>query len=320
MERTLKINRYDYNLTIMLTMLVTSALWLWLIYAMNFVSNSSINITLPRSHKTSYSIKWNNNEESKLKQEILAAQAEAKEEEKQRLKAQAENSARVNKMMYLLNNNEDNELMQEFCENKAVYSNYKMKELIDNYTKSRSALPSCYSFNDILLPVISEEDGRPNDYVSIIDLKDNISYDMNLNEPSGISKEDFIALMSSMKADRSDFFKENAEQIYDLCHNYQINEIFFCGLIAAESGWEINNAHRKKNNYISAMGSSGMICYGSKNEGLEEAAKLLHNNYLSEEGKYYHGATLEGVQKSFCSESPERWKGLVYGCMKLIVC
>ena len=317
---TLKINRYDYNLTILLTIFVTSAMWLWFIYATNITSERTISFTLPRDYTSSYLPRVNNKIESELKQQILAAQEEEKKEKEDRIKAETENSAIINEMMYKLNDNEDNELIQEFCQNKAVYSNYKMKEIVDNYTKSTASLPSCYSFHNAFFPVISEEDGKSNDYVSILDLKDNISYNMNLTEPSGISKEDFVALISSMKADKSDFFKENAEEIYDLCQNYQINEIFFCGLIAAESGWEITNSHRKKNNYISTMGSGGMICYSTKSEGLEEAAKLLHENYLTEGGKYYHGATIDGVQKSFCSESPQKWKGLVFSCMKLIVC
>ncbi len=152
-------------------------------------------------------------------------------------------------------------------------------------------------------------------YISIDEMT--ISKDMDLSKRCGISKEDFKILMANLKTDTSEFFKENSDIIYDLCEKYEINEIFFCGLIAAESGWNIESNHRNTNNYISMMSKGRLIRYSSTNEGLEAAAKLLHNNYLSSDGAYYHGATLSGVQKCFCPEST--WVKLVYNCMEQIV-
>ena len=152
-------------------------------------------------------------------------------------------------------------------------------------------------------------------YISIDEMT--ISKDMDLSKRCGISKEDFKILMANLKTDTSGFFKENSDIIYDLCEKYEINEIFFCGLIVAESGWDIASNHRNTNNYISMMSKGRLIHYSSTNEGLEAAAKLLHNNYLSSDGAYYHGATLSGVQKCFCPEST--WAKLVYNCMEQIV-
>ena len=52
--------------------------------------------------------------------------------------------------------------------------------------------------------------------------------------------------------------------------------------------------------------------------GLETAAKKLHDNYLSPSGRFYHGKTLSGVKKCFCPAS-DTWVSLVYGRMKQIV-
>ena len=71
-------------------------------------------------------------------------------------------------------------------------------------------------------------------YISIEEIT--ISKDMDLTKRCGISKQDFVELMENMKVDYTGFFAENAETIYDLCEEYELNEIFFCGLIAAESG------------------------------------------------------------------------------------
>ena len=59
--------------------------------------------------------------------------------------------------------------------------------------------------------------------VSISEVK--ISKSMDLTKRTGLSREDFIKLMSRVKADTSGFFEDNAGEIYDLCEEYNINEI-----------------------------------------------------------------------------------------------
>lgn len=160
------------------------------------------------------------------------------------------------------------------------------------------------------------EEAPETKYISIEEIK--ISKDMDLTIRCGISREDFIKLMQNMKVDYSGFFEKNAGIIYDLCEKYEINEIFFCGLIAAESGWNIASSHRNAHNYISMMSSKGLIRYSSEEEGLEAATKLLHNKYLTKGGSCYSGKTLSAVQKRFCPNS-STWVGLVFGCMKQVV-
>ena len=144
-----------------------------------------------------------------------------------------------------------------------------------------------------------------------------ISKTMDLTKRTGLSREDFIKLISGVKADTSGFFEQNAGKIYDLCEKYSINEIFFCGLISAESGWNIASNHRRTHNYISLMSNGKLISYSSLNEGLEVAAQKLHNNYLTPGGRFYHGKTLAGVKTCFCPSAT--WVDLVYGRMKQII-
>lgn len=153
-------------------------------------------------------------------------------------------------------------------------------------------------------------------YITIEEIK--ISRDMDLTRRCGISKEDFKILMTNLKPDTTGFFEKNSDTIYELCKKYEINEIFFCGLIAAESGWKIASSHRNSNNYVSMMSKGKLIKYATPEEGLEAAAKLLHNKYLTEGGSYYYGKTLSAVQKRYCPNS-STWVGLVYGCMNVII-
>lgn len=153
-------------------------------------------------------------------------------------------------------------------------------------------------------------------YIKIEDIK--ISKDMDLSVRSGITKQDFIELLKNLKKDKSGFFYKNSETIYDLCEKYQLNEIFFCGLIAGESGWSISANHRTKCNYISMMYKGSLIKYDTPKEGLEAAAKLLHKSYLSEDGIYYSGKTLKDMQKMFCPDVSS-WEDLIYSCMEQII-
>lgn len=144
-----------------------------------------------------------------------------------------------------------------------------------------------------------------------------ITKGMDLTKRTGLSKEDFKKAIKNLKQDTSKFFYNNADTIYDLCEKYQINEIFFCGLISAESGWNIAGNHRRTHNYISLMSKGKLIQYSSTKEGLEVAAKKLHYNYLTPGGKFYGGKTLAGVKKKFCPSST--WVDLVYGRMSQVM-
>lgn len=144
-----------------------------------------------------------------------------------------------------------------------------------------------------------------------------ISKNMDLTKRTGLSKEQFKLVMKNLKQDTSKFFYNNADTIYEVCEKYQINEIFFCGLISAESGWNIAGNHRRTHNYISLMSKGKLIKYFSTKQGLEVAAQKLHNNYLTPGGKFYGGKTLYGVKKKFCPSGT--WVDLVYGRMSQVM-
>ena len=161
-----------------------------------------------------------------------------------------------------------------------------------------------------------ENETESEQYKSIDQIK--ISKNMDLTERTGVSKEDFVSLISRVKQDSTKFFYNNSETIYDLCVEYDINEIFFCGLISAESGWNIASNHRKTYNYISLMVNGKLKQFSSIEDGLEQAAKTLHDKYLTPGGKFYSGKTLAGVKVKFCPNS-STWTSLVYGRMKQII-
>ena len=66
------------------------------------------------------------------------------------------------------------------------------------------------------------------------------------------------------------------------------------------------------------MSHSGLIRFSSVEDGLESAARTLHDNYLTPSGRFYYGSTLSGVKTRFCPASPT-WVNLVYGRMEQVL-
>lgn len=205
------------------------------------------------------------------------------------------------------------EIQEVSLEEKEVDRKIEATSRSGNYRMSTS---QTIETNNTSEDVVEEKVEETKQYKSIEEIE--ISKNMDLTITTGISKEDFKKLMKNLKCDTSGFFYKNSDTIYDLCQKYELNEIFFCGLIAGESGWNISSNHRNKCNYISMMSKGKLIRYATPEEGLEAAAKLLHNKYLSEGGAYYSGKTLANVQKIFCPNS-STWVNLIYGCMKQVI-
>lgn len=154
-------------------------------------------------------------------------------------------------------------------------------------------------------------------YKSIEEVK--ISRDMNLTETTGLSREDFCELLANFQNDYAGFYERNAGLIWDLSQEYQVNEIFLCGVFALESYYGSNKSHMDAHNYGSMMNGHGkLISYESDAEGIEANYKLFANSYLSSEGKYYKGVTLDSVGDTYCPPTKDcpSWAGKVYCCMQ----
>lgn len=206
------------------------------------------------------------------------------------------------------------EAKQETTQKEEVAENFESRNSEESQITSRHLVSK--RNQSLEKEILSKEEIKEEQYTKIEDVT--ISKDMDLTTKTGLSKEDFKVLISKVKYDTSKFFYDNSDLIYDLCEEYQINEIFFCGLISAESGWNIASNHRRTYNYISLMTKNGLIQFSSTEDGLRAAAKALHNNYLTEGGCFYNGKTLYGVKTKFCPAS-STWVGLVYGRMEQII-
>ena len=161
---------------------------------------------------------------------------------------------------------------------------------------------------------------EPEPALSLEDVKskyrDTISRDMDVTQLSGFTLEEFQCLMDGItKDDKNDFYSVHAEEIYNLCVDNGINEIFFCGIISAESWWGTADNAVSHHNYTGMMSNRKLIYYNSDYEGLEATATRLSTKYLTEGGSLYHGKTIAGVSVCYCDSA---WVDLVWGRMQEI--
>lgn len=144
-----------------------------------------------------------------------------------------------------------------------------------------------------------------------------ISFDMDVSQPTGLSKEDFITLVTNMKKDKTGILEANAGVIWECCQKYNVNEIFVLGICGIESGWCSARQHQNTHNYASLMSGGKLIQYPSDAAGFEAMIKLLGQRYLTPGGGLYHGKTITGVGTSYCN--PTSWPQKVYTCMKQVL-
>lgn len=164
-------------------------------------------------------------------------------------------------------------------------------------------------------------------YKSIKEVKSELSVNIDLSKPSGLSKKDFVNLMKKLEYDYTGFFKRNSEFVWNLAQKYKFNEIFFMAVIANESLWASSDAALATNNYTSQMSNGELIHYSSEKDCLEVSAKNIGKNYLRKDGKYYNGKTVYAVNELYCEPGVHKdgtpykykWADDVYRCMEMII-
>ena len=86
-----------------------------------------------------------------------------------------------------------------------------------------------------------------------------------------------------------------------------VNAVFLTALAVHESGWGTNNVTKQKNNIMSiaAYDWSPLASakdYKIKMQCIADGALLLKTNYLTKGGKWYNGATLQGINVKYATD------------------
>ncbi len=126
---------------------------------------------------------------------------------------------------------------------------------------------------------------------------------LDLTIPCGYSASE---LSEGLRGELSAF----AEEFIAAEEKYGVNAVFLCAVSALESGW--GRYCFRPNNIFGWSGKN----FESKAECIDFVASKIAEHYLSEEGKYYHGKTVSGV--NVCYNGTDFWKNKIPGIMAMI--
>lgn len=111
-----------------------------------------------------------------------------------------------------------------------------------------------------------------------------------IDEPCGMSEEELEeALKHELKQYAGDFLLAEEE--------HGVNAAFLAAIAAQESGW---GRYCFRENNIFGFGRKS---FDSVPECIDYVAGYLAEHYIAEDGKYYNGATVEGVSVCWCDKS-----------------
>lgn len=126
----------------------------------------------------------------------------------------------------------------------------------------------------------------------------------NLWEKSNVTE-------SKMKKALKDTELESLSKSYVKAEKeWGVNAIFLAALTAEESAWGTSKRAREQNN-LSGYGvyspTSSGVNFSSKEESINETAKLISNDYLKEDGSYHKGISIWNVNESYSVGSDYDW-------------
>ena len=97
---------------------------------------------------------------------------------------------------------------------------------------------------------------------------------------------------------------------------YGVNATFLAAIAATESGWGRSELAQSRNNLYGWKGDGSYKYFDSPRDCIMHVARSLKANYLSPDGPYFRGYTIEAVNVCYCGTS--HWVNLVSGIMSQI--
>ena len=120
----------------------------------------------------------------------------------------------------------------------------------------------------------------------------------NLLEPSNITREEMY------KALEGTALQTLSNAYVYMVELYGVNALFLVSVSAEESGWGRSSLAISHNNLGGIKGSNGSYRdFDSWGECIDYKARLLKNQYLSEDGDYFNGYSIWDVNIKYCEQS-----------------
>jgi beta-N-acetylglucosaminidase len=129
---------------------------------------------------------------------------------------------------------------------------------------------------------------------------------------SNLTSAQLIGILSAKGGNAKNFIPY-ASGLITAEHKYNVNVFFLIGVEALESGWITSRVSRNCNNLGGVCASSAHPSNGcgsnsncsfayftSVNNFIDYHANMLHSNYLTPGGSYYHGTSPQAVVTNYC--------------------
>lgn len=159
-----------------------------------------------------------------------------------------------------------------------------------------------------------------------------LNINMKLNQPSGLTLEQFKKVLSNNEKDKNKILQNNAEYFYYTEKQYNINGVFIAAVAIHESNWGTSKLATSKKNLF-GYGAYDRDPYNSAysfakhSEGIDLLGRVFMKYYLNPSGtkiyaqeiatgRYYNGPTLKGVNTKYATD--KNWSNKVYEWMKYL--
>ena len=122
----------------------------------------------------------------------------------------------------------------------------------------------------------------------------------NLSKPSNLTGDEMYNLLKDTG------LKDVAYTYIQAEKEYGVNAFFLAGLSALESGWGTSSRAVNDNNLTgyNIQSDGDRYSFSSRSESLMRTAKLISQDYLDQNGRYYFGDSIWDVNKNYCPPVP----------------
>lgn len=136
----------------------------------------------------------------------------------------------------------------------------------------------------------------------------------NLLEPSNITREEAYIMLEGTALQTLSNAYVYMEELYG------VNAIYLMSLSAEESGWGRSQLAITHNNIGGIKSSNGWMYFSDWGECLDYKARLLKNQYLSENGYYFNGYSIWNVNIKYCEQNTwaDNINSIAYGLLNKI--
>ena len=136
----------------------------------------------------------------------------------------------------------------------------------------------------------------------------------NLLEPSNITREEVHIMLEGTALQTLSNAYVYMEELYG------VNAIYLMSLSAEESGWGRSQLAITHNNIGGIKSSNGWMYFSDWGECLDYKARLLKNQYLSENGYYFNGYSIWNVNIKYCEQNTwaDNINSIAYGLLNKI--